>query len=61
LFLLIAHLQVIDSAMQDGLLYMSTFVWEASAGNFWNKERGHNIIDGGTLLYSIFALYWSVI
>lgn len=33
--------------MQDGLFYLSSFVWEASGGSFWNRERGHNILDGG--------------
>lgn len=46
--------QVIDSAMQDGLFYLSSFVWEASGGSFWNRERGHNILDGGTPWYEVY-------
>lgn len=33
--------------MSEGVLYLSTFIWDASKGPFWNQPRGNNIIDSG--------------
>eukprot|EP01126_Amoeba_proteus_P067095 TRINITY_DN983_c0_g1_i1.p1 TRINITY_DN983_c0_g1~~TRINITY_DN983_c0_g1_i1.p1 ORF type:complete len:295 (-),score=59.84 TRINITY_DN983_c0_g1_i1:56-940(-) len=41
--------QVIDSAMMDGVLYLSSFLWEGQKNGLWDKPRGQNVIDSGFL------------
>ena len=40
--------QVIDTAMVDGVASMLTYFYGLQAAGVWNKERGTNILDGGS-------------
>lgn len=44
--------QVIDCAMVDGVLYLSTFVWEGKRNGLFARPRGQNPLDSGKLFNS---------
>eukprot|EP01126_Amoeba_proteus_P067100 TRINITY_DN983_c0_g2_i6.p1 TRINITY_DN983_c0_g2~~TRINITY_DN983_c0_g2_i6.p1 ORF type:complete len:370 (+),score=64.72 TRINITY_DN983_c0_g2_i6:109-1218(+) len=47
--------QVIDSAMMDGVLYLSSFLWEGQKNGLWDKPRGQNVIDSGAPYYDVYT------
>jgi len=55
--------QVVDSAMQDGALYLATFIYNSKL-TIWNKPRGTNILDSGAPFYDTYKCkdgqYYSV-
>lgn len=46
--------QVIDSAMQDGALYLASFIFHGKASPLWNKPRGFNPLDSGAPFYDTY-------
>lgn len=46
--------QVVDAAMSDGALSLSTFVHMMRAKGQWNDERGANLLDGGAPFYNVY-------
>jgi len=46
--------QVIDCAMQDGALYLASFIFNSKLTPFWNKPRGENILDSGAPFYDTY-------
>lgn len=43
--------QVIDAAIVDGALSLSSFLFGAHARQAWSVERGKNLLDGGRAFY----------
>lgn len=46
--------QVIDAAMTDGSALLTASMWGFRAINFWNDERGTNMLDGGAPFYDVY-------
>ncbi|NLT30096.1 MAG: CoA transferase [Propionibacterium sp.] len=46
--------QVIDAAMVDGALSLSTMVWAFRAMGVWNDERSSNYVDSGAHFYEVY-------
>ncbi|MGJ3507658.1 CaiB/BaiF CoA transferase family protein [Enemella sp. A6] len=46
--------QVIDAAMVDGALSLSTIVWAFRGMGVWNDERGSNYVDSGAHFYEVY-------
>ncbi|HLG01392.1 MAG TPA: CaiB/BaiF CoA-transferase family protein [Acidimicrobiia bacterium] len=46
--------QVVDAAMVDGAAVLMTFVHGLKAMDFWNDERGTNLLDTGAWFYEVY-------
>lgn len=46
--------QVIDAAMVDGAAVLTTFVHGLRAMDFWQDERGTNLLDTGAWFYEVY-------
>eukprot|EP01127_Copromyxa_protea_P019970 TRINITY_DN6590_c0_g1_i1.p1 TRINITY_DN6590_c0_g1~~TRINITY_DN6590_c0_g1_i1.p1 ORF type:complete len:383 (-),score=54.85 TRINITY_DN6590_c0_g1_i1:82-1230(-) len=47
--------QVIDCAMVDGVLYLSTFVWDGKQNGLFSRPRGQNLLDSGAPFYDVYT------
>jgi alpha-methylacyl-CoA racemase len=47
--------QVIDAAMLDGVVHLSSFIFGLRQAGMWNLERGANSADGGFPFYAVYA------
>lgn len=47
--------QVVDVAMTDGTMVLSSLFHALSAGGLWGPERGANLLDGGAPFYRNYA------
>ncbi|XP_060070690.1 alpha-methylacyl-CoA racemase-like [Ylistrum balloti] len=46
--------QVIDSNMVEGSAYVGSWLWNSRAMPIWGKERGDNVLDGGSAFYDTY-------
>lgn len=46
--------QIIDSAMVDGVIYLSAFVFHMKALGLWGYPVGQNLLDTGAFFYNIY-------
>ncbi|XP_021377197.1 alpha-methylacyl-CoA racemase-like isoform X1 [Mizuhopecten yessoensis] len=46
--------QVIDSNMVEGSAYIGTWLWKSRPMPIWGKERGDNVLDGGSPFYDTY-------
>eukprot|EP01129_Flabellula_baltica_P008156 TRINITY_DN3215_c0_g1_i1.p1 TRINITY_DN3215_c0_g1~~TRINITY_DN3215_c0_g1_i1.p1 ORF type:complete len:389 (+),score=66.20 TRINITY_DN3215_c0_g1_i1:327-1493(+) len=46
--------QVIDSAMLDGSLYISTMIYGSKNSPLWDKPMGENMLDSGSPFYEVY-------
>lgn len=46
--------QVVDAAMVDGAASLMNMFWGMKAMNFWNPERGTNMLDSGAPFYDVY-------
>ncbi|KAK8154012.1 CoA-transferase family III domain-containing protein, partial [Phyllosticta citrichinensis] len=46
--------QVVEANMVDGSAFMATFPRLAMRGPLWDRERGHNVLDGGCPYYDTY-------
>ncbi|XP_069137807.1 alpha-methylacyl-CoA racemase-like [Argopecten irradians] len=46
--------QVIDSNMVEGSAYVGTWLFSSRAMPIWGKERGDNVLDGGSAFYDTY-------
>lgn len=46
--------QVVDAAIVDGALSLSTFMFTQMANGTWNDRRGSNLADGGRPYYDVY-------
>jgi len=46
--------QVIDNAMIDSVLYMSTFLWAGRTNGLFTMPRGENLLDTGAPFYDVY-------
>jgi len=46
--------QVIDCAMQDGALYLASFILNLKLTPMWDKPRGQNVLDSGSPFYDTY-------
>jgi alpha-methylacyl-CoA racemase len=46
--------QVIDAAMVDGVVGLTTLFHGMRAGGAWSEERGTNLVDGGAPFYGVY-------
>ena len=46
--------QVVDAAIVDGTISLSTFIFIQMANGNWNDERGTNLADGGRPYYDVY-------
>ena len=46
--------QIIDSAMVDGVIYLSSFVFHMKALDLWARPVGRNLLDTGAFFYNIY-------
>lgn len=46
--------QVVDAAMVDGAASLMNMFWGMKALNFWNPERGTNMLDSGAPFYDVY-------
>lgn len=46
--------QVVDSAMVDGVIYLSSFVYHMKALGLWSRPPGQNLLDTGAYFYHIY-------
>ncbi|CAG9174974.1 CaiB/BaiF CoA transferase family protein [Cupriavidus pinatubonensis] len=47
--------QVVDAAIVDGALALSTAIYGMHAGGLWHPERGSNVLDSGAPYYDVYA------
>lgn len=40
--------------MIDGVLYLSTFVWEGKRNGLFSRPRGQNALDSGAPFYDVY-------
>jgi len=46
--------QVVDAAIVDGALALSTAFYGLHAGGLWHPERGNNVLDSGATYYDVY-------
>jgi len=46
--------QIIDSAMVDGVVYLSSFVYHMKSIGLWSQPAGQNLLDTGAFFYHIY-------
>ena len=46
--------QVIDAAMVDGVVYLSSFLFNMELVGRWNNDVGRNLLDSGAYFYNIY-------
>lgn len=46
--------QVVEANMVDGSAYMATFLRLGMNGPMWDRERGENMLDGGSPFYGTY-------
>eukprot|EP00743_Colponemidia_sp_Colp-15_P007822 GILK01008471.1.p1 GENE.GILK01008471.1~~GILK01008471.1.p1 ORF type:complete len:396 (-),score=49.01 GILK01008471.1:79-1227(-) len=46
--------QVVDTAMVDGVSYLSSFVHRLAAAGHWQRPRGQNLLDTGAPFYDTY-------
>ncbi|WP_322050207.1 CaiB/BaiF CoA transferase family protein [Paraburkholderia bannensis] len=47
--------QVVDAAMTDGVILLSTMIHEMKGAGQWSLARGENLLDGGAPFYDTYA------
>jgi alpha-methylacyl-CoA racemase len=46
--------QVIDAAILDGTILLSTMIQQMRAAGMWTDQRGSNLLDGGAPFYGVY-------
>ncbi len=46
--------QVVDAAIVDGAIALSTAFYGLNAGGLWHPERGNNVLDSGAPFYDVY-------